>query len=383
MSDQDYKDQYGKVIMNDAAFLKDKATEFQLSDTEGLVVNQAREGLDEYWDIDAIQKYRSLNPSEPYRDGPTKDMHPVYLTGGSFQHDGSWVPDTETVAKANLIKPEKVGKWENWSTEISGGLLEFFKHDMPAGYGTDECLFLGAGRGTSSFYLYKSDLDHDGGIFVNMTAVDKDPDLIDYQKETMSKWSLGKYNALVNNGLQEPAPRTEDYETMLSKKYDMIITTLPHHPYPEGSYIYKQQIRTAQAEIDAGNSYGAEDSYLTTPDDASMDMKVYARNRDFYTGVQKFEESCYDENFGIHKDMFRNARKFLKPDGHIVSVHNANSSDIDTFIPTLEAAGLKIVHHQMIGKGMGGHSLARHWFFRRTLITPAQGNKYVIVSQIK
>ena len=79
---------------------------------------------------------------------------------------------------------------------------------MPTDYGKDDCLVLGSGRGILGFYLGKTGLENNNGIFNNVTLVEEDKELVDYTKTIISDTSITNINALCNRSLEETAPRT-------------------------------------------------------------------------------------------------------------------------------------------------------------------------------
>ncbi len=372
--DDKWKDQYG----NEVYIATHKRH------PQGFVYDGSKEGgwyrgqhdaqpFEEIYDMKLNMLITETTPVEPYIDKAARNAStPWIITGGSFGNDGLWVANGGDT-QLSMTAPEKLGKWEYWNIEAAGGLRKFFqeaKYKMPTDYGKDDCLILGSGRGILGFYLGKTGLENNNGIFNNVTLVEEDEELVDYTKTIISDTSITNINALCNRSLEETAPRTADYETMLSKKYDVIIATLPFSNQSAGIYHINQQIRTSKQMIDNGER-------ATGPD------WPFSKTRDFYDGVAKFEDKCYDENFNRHNVMFSNARKFLKPGGYLVSVHNAFASDVDTFMPMIEKAGMELVHHTIIDKGMGGHSHARHWFLRTMLVHPNVGNQWVMVTKVK
>ena len=369
-NEDEYIDQYGKAVYI-AAHRREPDPEeggHHPGEPDKIPANET-------YDMAKMMLESTEQPIEPYLDKAAQDVaQPFIITGGSFGNDGLWVKSTGDTS-ISMNEPEKLGKWEYWNIETAGGLRRFFKegkYKMPLDYGKDELLVIGAGRGLLAYYLGKTGLENNNGIFNNVTTVEEDSELVDYQKSTISDRGVNNVLPLVGRSLEVPSPRTADYETMLSKKYDVIVATLPFSNQRSGIYHINQQIRTAKAEIDNGNRY-AEDG---------KDWP-FTKQRDFYDGISKFEDKCYDENFNRHNVLFNNARKFLKPGGYLVSVHNALASDIDTFKPMIENGGLELVHHTMIDKGMGGHAHARHFFLRQVLVHSNIGNQYVMVTKIK
>jgi hypothetical protein len=354
MSDEDFIDQYGNR--------PSIALANQLKDTE--LYDMKRELIE-----------ATTRPREPYMDSAAAEVtRPFTITGGSFANDGMWTA-TGGDTKMTLSTPERLGKWEYWQLETAGGLRQFFtnkKYLMPS-YGTDDLLVLGAGRGVLGFFLGKTGLNNNNGIFNNVVMAEEDQELVEYTNKVMTDTGVNNIQMVNNNGLEEPAPRTTGYDTMASKKYDVIIATLPFSSQKTGIYYINQQIRTSKKQIDKGDRW--DDEGASWP---------FTKKRDFYDGVSKFEDKCYDENFNRHNVMFNNARKFLKPNGYLVSIHNTMASDIDTFKPMIDNAGLELVYHTIIDNGLGTNTSSRHFFMKSMLVHPTQGrDKYAMVTKLK
>lgn len=353
MSDEDFIDQYGRKLSLALTFTKGN----------------------EQYDMKNAMLEGTARPREPYMDpAATEVTRPFTVTGGSFANDGLWTANGDDT-KFALSTPEKLGKWEYWQLETAAGLRRFFtdkKYLMPS-YGKDDLLVLGAGRGIIGFFLGKTGLSNNNGIFENVIMAEEDQELVDYTNAVMTDTGVSNIQMVTNNGLEEPIPRTNAYDTMLSKKYDVIVATLPFSSQKTGVYFINQQIRTSKSEIDKGNRWDDDPVW------------PFTKKRDFYDGIAKFEDKCYDENFNRHNVMFNNARKFLKPDGYLVSIHNSMTSDIDTFKPMLDNAGLEIVYHTLIDGGMGATSTARHFFLKGVMVHAVLGplDKYVMVTKLK
>ena len=356
MSDQaKFKDQYLRAVpVKDRDFFGDKAEDiFNMNE----IVN-----MDRY------------EPIEPYMDKATQDaINPFYVAGGSFE-DGIFVGDgTETGIR--LTGPEKSGKWEYWQFDTAGGLKNFLtqqdKYEMPNDYNTDELCIIGAGRGVLGFFLGDTGLNSDyaarvnKGLFKNVTMVETDPELVDWQKHVINKHDITNIQALQGDSLQQPLQSTADWETLTSKKYDMMIATLPFCDRTEGNYFLMQ--KAAADHIPENN-----------------DWPFTRGQRDMYTTIAKFEDKCYDDNFGRHRVLFKNAHKYLNNGGYLITVHNSMTSDVDTFKPMIEDGGLELVHHSLIDKGVGAGTNRRHFFAKFTMINQvADATKYVIVCKKK
>ena len=50
---------------------------------------------------------------------------------------------------------------------------------------------------------------------------EEDQELVDYTNAVMTDTGVSNIQMVTNNGLEEPIPRTNAYDTMLSKKYDV------------------------------------------------------------------------------------------------------------------------------------------------------------------
>ena len=357
-----YKDQYGRALP-----VKFKGKNYGGGKPTELI------------SMSEFSKISHLQPLEPYMDKATQEaVQPFYLAGGTFE-DGTFVADgTETSVR--MVGPEKSGKWEYWWIDTAGGLKNFLtqpKYEMPNDYKTDELCVIGAGRGVLGFFLGDTGLNSDyahkfnNGLFKNVTMVEDDQELVDYQKYVINKHDITNIQALKGRSLEEPSPKTHDWDTLISKKYDMIIATLPFCDRSEGTYYLKQQIRAMQEAAD--NFVPSENNWPFT-----------RAQRDYYTTVAKFEDKCYDENFGRHRTLFRNAHKYLNQGGYLITVHNSMTSDVDTFKPMIEEGGLELVQHSLIDKGIGSGTEVRHFFARTQVVTNiSDATKYVIVCKKK
>lgn len=326
-----------------------------------------------------FQRLTRYQPLEPYMDKATQEaINPFYVAGGSYE-DGIFVGDgTETSIR--MTGPEKSGKWEYWSIEAAGGIKNYLtmdKYNMPKDYNTDELCIIGAGRGVLGFFLGDTGLNSDyaartnKGLFKNVTMVEDDQELVDWQKYVLNKHDITNIEALQGRSLEEPSPHTQDWDKLASKKYDMMIATLPFSDRKEGTYFLKQQIRAMQE---------AADNHIPE----NNDWPFTRAQRDMYTTIAKFEDKCYDENFGRHRTLFRNAHKYLNEGGYLITVHNSMTSDVDTFKPMIEESGLELVQHSLVDRGMGGSTNIRHFYSKWTLITNvSDATKYVIVCKKK
>ena len=364
MSDQSkFRDQYNRPV----------PMKFQNKDFYGEKFREIYSMVD----IDNIGKY---TPIEPYIDKATQEaIQPMYVAGGSYEN-GIFVSDgTETGLR--LVEPEKSGKWEYWSIDTAGGLKNFLtqheKYQMPNDYNTDELCIIGAGRGMLGFFLGDTGLNSDyaarvnKGLFKNVTMVEEDSELVDWQKYVINKHNITNIQALQGSSLQQPLQSTDDWETLISKKYDMMIATLPFCDRTEGNYFLKQQIRTMQ---EAAANHIPENN----------DWPFTRGQRDMYTSIAKFEDKCYDDNFGRHRVLFKNAHKYLNDGGYLITVHHSMASDVDTFKPMIEDGGLELVHHSLIDGGVGAGTNARHFFAKFTMIANVnEATKYVIVCKKK
>tara|TARA_B100001093_G_C26846835_1_gene1023232 strand:+ start:1795 stop:2883 length:1089 start_codon:yes stop_codon:yes gene_type:complete len=330
--------------------------------------------FNDFFDIRNIMKEKDQRDTEPFIDKASNAaFNPMYLTGGTLQTDNTWVADG-TGSGFKLTEPEKAGKWEWWGIECAGGLRNLFttkkyKEKLPS-YGTDDLLVVGAGRGLLPFYLGDTGLSNNAGMFKNIVSVEKDEELVNYTKKVINDTGISNIQAVCNNSLSEPQPQTDDYAKIVSRQYDVIIATLPFSDRAEGIYHLKQQERTLRKEIEERNRYEGENWPLD-------------KERDFYDYIAKWEDKCYDENFGNHRALFRKASSLLKPDGMLVSIHNTMTSDIDTFKPMIEESNLKLVHHTLIDRGLGANSVGRHWFLRRVLVKAHSANMYAMVTKKK
>ena len=326
-----------------------------------------------------FSKIHAYKPLEPYMDRATNDaVQPFYLAGGTLE-EGIFVSDG-TESSLRIVGPEKSGKWEYWNMETAGGLRNFLtqpRYEMPSDYKTDDLCIIGAGRGTLGFYLGDTGLNSDherkvnNGLFKNVVMIEDDQELVDWQKHVIEKHSITNIKALHNSSIEEPTTITNDWETFNTKQYDLMIATLPFCDRPEGNYYLKQQIRQMEQ---AAENFVPE----------GHDWPFTRAQRDYYTAVQKFESKCYDENFGRHRHLFRNAHKHLKPGGYLITVHNSMVSDIDTFKPMIDEGSLDMVHHSLIDKGIGSGTETRHFFARTTVIANiSDATKYVIVCKKK
>ena len=365
MSDQSkYKDQYNRPTPH----------KFRSVDQVNLLT------VEELVSMNDFAKLYQYTPLEPYMDKATQEaIQPMYVAGGSFA-DGVFVGDgTETSVR--LTGPEKSGKWEYWSIEAAGGLKNFLtqpdKYEMPNDYNTDELCIIGAGRGVLGFFLGDTGLNSDyaarvnKGLFKNVTMVEDDQELVDWQKHVINKHGITNIQALKGRSLEEPSPNTHDWDTLTSKKYDMMIATLPFCDRTEGTYFLKQQIRAMQE---------AADNHIPE----NNDWPFTRGQRDMYSTIAKFEDKCYDENFGSHRTLFRNAHKYLNNGGYLITVHNSMTSDVDTFKPMIEEGGLELIQHSLIDQGVGASSNVRHFFAKFTMITNINdATKYVIVCKKK
>ena len=328
----------------------------------------------DFYDARKINDERKKRPNEPFLDKASNiTANGTYFTGGSYSEDFTWIPDGNPTG-LKLTDPERAGKWEWWGIECAGGLrnlftLKKYKEKLPS-YGTDDLLVVGAGRGLLPFYLGDTTLSNNNGIFKNVVSVEADQELVDYTKKIISDTGISNVEAVCNDCLSEPKPQTDDYAKIVSKKYDVIIATLPFSNQSAGIYHLKQQERILRKEIQDRNRYEGENW-------------PFEQERDFYESMGKWQDKCYDENFNRHNVLFTKAGSLLKPDGIIVSVHNSFASDIDTFQPMIDKGNLELIHHTLIDKGMGATSVSRHWFFRRVLMKAHITNMYAMVTRKK
>ncbi len=331
----------------------------------------------EIYDMAALLDESHKRPNEPYIDKTTEAaFDPVFYTGGSRDDAGNWAEDgTENVHGLGLREPEKAGKWEWWGIETAAGLRQLFTHSkykLPE-YNTDDLLVVGAGRGVTGFFLGDTGLSNNNGIFKNVTMVEEDADLVKYSNSLITKADITNVKSVQNRSIEEPSPRTDGYDEIVSKQYDVIIATLPFSNQQKGIYYVNQQVRTLGGEIENGNGFPG----------GSWPIGDSSGNSDFYTDIKKFEDKCYDENFNRHSVLFTKANKLLKPNGLLVSVHHTHASDIDTFSEMISQGNLSLEYHTMIDKGMGARSIARHFFLRRVLISSANPMLWVMVCRKK
>jgi len=328
----------------------------------------------DFYDARKINDERKKRPNEPFLDKASNiTANGTYFTGGSYSEDFTWIPDGNPTG-LKLTDPERAGKWEWWGIECAGGLrnlftLKQYKDKMPS-YGTDDLLVVGAGRGLLPFYLGDTSVSNNNGIFKNVVSVERDQELVNYTKKIISDTGINNIEAVCNDSLSEPNPRTDDYSKVVSKQYDVIIAILPFSDQAQGIYHLKQQERTLRKEIQDRNRYEGENW-------------PFDQERDFYDSIAKWEDKCYDENFNRHNVFFTKAGSLLKPGGITVSVHNSFASDIDTFQPMIDKGNLELVHHTLIDKGLGANSVSRHWFLRRVLVKAHSTNMYAMVTRKK
>ena len=96
---------------------------------------------------------------------------------------------------------------------------------------------------------------NNNGIFKNVIMVEEDADLVKYSNSLITKAGITNIKSVQNRSIEEPSPRTDGYDEIVSKQYDVIIATLPFSDQAHGIYHLKQQERTLRKEIQDRNYY--------------------------------------------------------------------------------------------------------------------------------
>jgi hypothetical protein len=315
-------------------------------------------------------------------DDASREAHKeVIFSGGTTQYKANNVElesmefDNETEKPDfTLMKPIQSGKWEYWNLDVAAALQTSLARGeiLPNDCGKDDALFIGFGRNSSPINLTKSGLEHNAGVFTHSTCIDKDEDLITESNRILKKYDIeDKLTTCVNLGLEEPTIVNPGWDKVVSKKYDIIIAATPPFDKRTGNYWVKSQIRGAEKGIEANKD-------LTNAPSIPFNIKT-----EQYRKVAKFEDRCFDDNWGELNTVFRNAKSHLKPGGYILTVHNCYASDIDTFKPYIEKCGLTFIEDGLLSRQAHLWPLARHWYMRQTLVGPLfPSNKYYILCKV-
>ena len=305
----------------------------------------------------------------------------ILFTGGTIQYAASGEVDKIEYDNTDPNKPDyeltnpiRMGKWEYWNLDVAAALkVSLNRGDiLPDDCGKDDALFVGFGRNSTPLNLTKTELVNNAGVFTHSTCIDKDEDLVTESNRIIDKFDIGtKIRSVKNWGLEPPTTESPGWDIVKDKKYDIIIAATPPFDKRTGNYWVKSQIRGAEKGIEAGKD-------LTGAPELPFKLKT-----ELYTKVAKFEDRCFDDNWGELNTVFRNAKSLLKPGGYILTVHNTYASDIDTFKPMIDKFNLTLVQDGLLTRQAHDWPLARHFYMRQTLVGPLYpSNKYYMLCKV-
>jgi|TARA_B110000914_G_scaffold207012_1_gene203333 hypothetical protein len=313
-------------------------------------------------------------------DDASLDTHKeVIFTGGTVEYESNKMKNIVFNNETDepdyiLTNPIRVGKWEYWNLDIAAALQTSLARGdiLPADCGKDDALFVGFGRNSTPINLTKTGLERNAGVFTHSTCVEKDEYLITETKRILKQYDIeDKISTCVNLGLEPPTTVNADWDAVSAKKYDIIIAATPPYDKKTGCYQVKSQIRGTEIGIEAAKD-------LTGAPAAPFGLKS-----EQYKAVAKFEDRCYDDNWGELNTVFRNAKSLLKPGGYILTIHNTYASDIDTFKPKLDECGLTLIEDGLLTRQAHTWTMARHWYMRQTLVGPLYpSNKYYMLCKV-
>ena len=311
-------------------------------------------------------------------DDASIDTHKeTIFTGGTIEYEENKMKSIEfndNEVTFELTNPIRMGKWEYWNLDVAAALQTSLARGeiLPADCGKDDALFVGFGRNSTPINLTKTGLERNAGVFTHSTCVEKDEDLITETKRILKKYDIeDKLRTCVNLGLEPPMTVNADWDAVVDKKYDIIIAATPPYDKRTGCYQVKSQVRGAEIGIEAAK------------DLTGAPAIPYGVKTEQYKAVAKFEDRCYDDNWGELNSVFRNAKSLLKPGGYILTVHNTYASDIDTFKPKLDEYGLTLVEDGLLSRQAHTWVWARHWMMRQTLVGPLfPSNKYYMLCKV-
>ena len=311
-------------------------------------------------------------------DDASIDTHrEIIFTGGTIEYEENKMKSIEfndNEVTFELTNPIRMGKWEYWNLDVAAALQTSLARGeiLPADCGKDDALFVGFGRNSTPINLTKTGLERNAGVFTHSTCVEKDEDLITETKRILKKYDIeDKLTTCVNLGLEPPMTVNADWDAVVSKKYDIIIAATPPYDKRTGCYQVKSQVRGAEIGIEAAKD-------LTGAPALPFGVKT-----EQHKAVAKFEDRCYDDNWGELNTVFRNAKSLLKPGGYLLTIHNTYASDIDTFKPMIEKCGLTLIADGLLARQAHNWPAARHWYMRQTLIGPLYpSNKYYMLCKV-
>ena len=313
-------------------------------------------------------------------DDASIDTHKeTIFTGGTIEYESNKMKTIEFNNDTDepdyqLTNPIRMGKWEYWNLDIAAALQTSLAKGkiLPTDCGKDDALFVGFGRNSTPINLTKTGLERNAGVFTHSTCVEKDEDLITETKRILKEYDIeDKLRTCVNLGLEPPTTVNADWDAVVDKKYDIIIAATPPYDKRTGCYQIKSQIRGAEIGIEAAK------------DLTGAPAIPYGVKTEQFKAVAKFEDRCYDDNWGELNSVFRNAKSLLKPGGYILTVHNTYASDIDTFKPYIEKCGLTLIADGLLARQAHEGPMARHWFMRQTLVGPLYpSNKYYMLCKV-
>ena len=311
-------------------------------------------------------------------DDASIDTHrEIIFTGGTIEYEENKMKSIEfndNEVTFELTNPIRMGKWEYWNLDVAAALQTSLARGeiLPADCGKDDALFVGFGRNSTPINLTKTGLERNAGVFTHSTCVEKDEDLITETKRILKKYDIeDKLTTCVNLGLEPPMTVNADWDAVVDKKYDIIIAATPPYDKRTGCYQVKSQVRGAEIGIEAAKD-------LTGAPALPFGVKT-----EQHKAVAKFEDRCYDDNWGELNTVFRNAKSLLKPGGYLLTIHNTYASDIDTFKPMIEKCGLTLIADGLLARQAHNWPAARHWYMRQTLIGPLYpSNKYYMLCKV-
>ena len=281
--------------------------------------------------------------------------------------------DTDT-PDFELRNPIRMGKWEYWNLDVAAAITTSLNRGdiLPDDCNKDHALFYGFGRSATPLNLTKTGLTGNVGTFTHSTCVEKDSILTDESNRIITKHDISDtIRSYTNWGLEPPTTAVPEWDIITDKKYDIIIAATPPFDKKTGCYWVKSQVRGAEKGIEAD-----KDRTGTPP-------IPFGFTTEQYKTVAKFEDRCYDDNWGELNSVFRNAKSLLKPGGYVLTVHNTYASDIDTFKPKLDEYGLTLIEDGLLSRQAHTWSLARHWMMRQTLVGPLYpSNKYYMLCKV-
>ena len=302
------------------------------------------------------------------------------FTGGTIKYaTGGGISEVEIDNETGkpdwtLVKPIRLGKWEYWNLDIAASLTFSLNRGdiLPDDCGRTDALFYGFGRSATPLNLTKTGLDGNNGTFTHTTCAEKDSILTDESNRIITKHNIGDtIRSYTHWGLEPPTTVSTDWDNITDKKYDIIIAATPPFDKKTGCYWVKSQIR------------GAEKGIQEDKDRTDTPPVPFGMTTEQYKTIAKFEDRCYDDNWGELNSILRNAKSLLKPGGYLLTVHNSYASDIDTFKPKLDEYGLTLVEDGLLSRQAHIWPSSRHWFMRKTLIGPLYpSNKYYMLCKV-